>query len=127
MKNRTGWATIIFVVLFSLVPLLAFGQDEGGDPEPNLAKEFVGLLFSGGATVALLQLIRRTGIVATVPGWARPLIATAIGFGAVSLSSYLGMTVDLSSIEALFAGGGGATLLFALGKELGFLKSTGGK
>lgn len=117
-KHWVRWATIVFVVLFSLVPILAFAQDDGGEVGPSLGKEFLALLFSGGLTVGIVQLIRRTGIVDKVPSFTRPLIAAGIGFAAIWLTSYLGLTVDLSPIAMLFAGGGVPAFLFAVGKAL---------
>ncbi len=120
MKQWQRWTTLLFVVLLMFVPILAFGQDEGGgDPEmPSALAEFLGLLFSGGLTMALVQLLRRLGVVDKVPGFVRPLIAAGIGFGAVWLSQRLGVPIDLSPIAALFAAGGGASLLFGIGKEV---------
>lgn len=126
MKNAKRWAAVLFVVAFSLVPVLAFGQDPEPPAGPSAGGEFVGLTFSAGLTMALVQLLRRTGAVDLVPGFVRPLIAVAIGFGAVYLSNLLpGITIDLSPIAALFAAGGGASLFFGIGKEAGFLKSSG--
>ena len=122
-KNWKRWVTIFFVTLFVFVPLLAFGQDNGGE-DPSAGAEFVGLLFSSGLTMGFVQFLRRLGVVGFVPAFARPLIAAAIGFGAVYLSNLIGVTIDLSPIAGLFAAGGGSTLLFGIGKEWG-LKSSG--
>ena len=127
MKNWTRWATILFVVLFSLVPILAFGQGNGDNGDPSVGAEFLGLLFSSGLTMALVQLLRRLGVVDLVPAFTRPLIAAVIGFGAVYLSNLIGVSIDLSPIAGLFAAGGGSTLLFGIGKELGLNTSGKGK
>lgn len=134
MKNAKRWAAVFFAVAFSLVAVLAFAQDT--DPSlavPSTGGEFVGLTFSAGLTMAIVQLLRRTGAVDKVPGFLRPLIAGAIGFGAIYVSNLLpGVTIDLSPIATLFAAGGGASLFFGMGKEIKiggkpFLASSGGK
>lgn len=129
-RLREQRGRILGLVLFSflmLVPAVAFAQDTPPPTEPSTLAEFVGLLFSSGLTVALVQLLRRTGAVDAVPGFIRPLIAAGIGIGAVYLSNALGIQIDLSAIAALFGAGGGATLLFAIGKEAGLLKSSKAK
>lgn len=118
---RKLFLTFAFVLVAGV--LLAQGGGEVPE-EPSALAEFIGLLFSGGLTVAIVQLLRRLGIVNKVPGFLRPVIAAAIGFGAVALSNYLGIVVDLSPIAALFAAGGGATWLFDVGKEAGLFKSS---
>lgn len=125
-RHRARILTLVLFV-FLLVPAVAFAQDTPPPAEPSALAEFIGLLFSSGLTVAVVQLIRRTGVVDLVPGFIRPLIAAGIGIGAVYLSNAIGITVDLSPIAALFGAGGGATLLFGLGKEAGLLKSSKGK
>ena len=130
MSRWKRWATVLFVVLFMSVPLLAFGQDNGG--EPSAGAEFLGILFAGGLTAAIVQLLRRLGIVDLVPGFTRPLIAAGIGFAAVWFSNLIGVPIDLSPIAALFAAGGGGSLLFGIMKEIKvkgkpLVNSSGGK
>lgn len=130
MSRWKRWATIFFVVLFMSIPLLAFGQDNGGDP--SAGAEFLGILFAGGLTAAIVQLLRRLGIVDLVPGFTRPLIAAGIGLAAVWFSNLIGVQVDLSPIAALFAAGGGGALLFGMAKEIKIkgkplVNSSGGK
>lgn len=126
MKKAKRWAAALFFAVAVLAPITAFAQDDPPPADdPSAGAEFVGLTFSAGLTVAVVQLIRRTGIVNKVPGFVRPLVAAVIGLGAVYLSNLLGIEIDLSPIAALFAAGGGASLLFGVGKEAGLLKSSG--
>ena len=57
------------------------------------------------------------------------MLAGVIGIGTTAASAYLlsnfGIEVDLSAIAAFFGAGGGATALFAIGKNLGLLTSKG--
>lgn len=128
-KLRENRGRILRALLFSaliLAPAVAFAQ-EPPPTDPSTLAEFVGLLFSSGLTVAIVQLLRRTGAVDAIPGFVRPLIAAGIGIGAVYLSNALGIQIDLSPIAALFGAGGGAAILFGIGKEAGLLKSSKGK
>ena len=122
--KKFRWAAALFVVVLSLIPVLAFGQD--AEPGPSAGGEFVGLTLSAGLTVAFVQLIRRRGLVDKVPGVLRPAIVAVLGLGGVYLSGLIpGVEIDLSPIASLFAAGGGASLLFGIGKAAGFLKSSG--
>jgi hypothetical protein len=97
--------------------------------EPSISWEFISLLFSGGLVIAFLQLLRRMKVLRYIPALFRPVVAGIIGIGTTALSAYLlanfGIEVDLSAIVAFFGAGGGATALFATGKELGLLNSEG--
>lgn len=97
--------------------------------EPSAMWEFVGLLFSAGLTTALLQLFRRLKLLSLIPAFFRPVLAGVVGIGTAALSAYMltkyGVEIDLSAIVAFFGAGGGATALFAIGKEFNFLNSRG--
>ena len=121
MTRWSKWTGFLLVLFLTLAVGVAFGQETPPlEPPagPSAVQEFIGLLFSGGLTVALVQLLRRLGVVGMVPGFVRPLIAAGVGLAAVWLSNQIGIQVDLSPIAALFAAGGGSTLLFGMMKEL---------
>jgi len=127
MRKRWLW---LLAVMLLMATALAFAQEEPPvPPEPSALAEFITLLFSGGVVTALLQLLRRLNVLTLIPGWIRPVLAGGIGIGAVWVTAYLlenfGIVVDLSEIVAFFGAGGGATALFAMGKELGKLNHAG--
>lgn len=120
---------IVFLLLLFLFPVIALAQDSPDPPEPSVVWEFIGILFSGGLVAALLQLFRRINLLSLIPDWLRPALAGGVGIGTTWLTVYVlanfGITLDLSAIVAFFGAGGGATALFAMGKNLGFLNSAG--
>lgn len=129
MRKRTRWFLLVVMLLLTATAV-GFAQDEPPvPPEPSALAEFITLLFSGGVVTALLQLFRRINLLTLIPGWLRPVLAGAIGIGAAAATTYLlenfGIGVDLSPIVAFFGAGGGATALFAIGKELGRLNHSG--
>ncbi len=119
---------VAFVLLLFLFPVIALAQGSP-EPVPSAGWEFLGILISGGLVAALLQLFRRINLLGFVPDWLRPVLAGGVGIGTTWLTAYVlanfGIELDLSSIVAFFGAGGGATALFAMGKNLGFLDSAG--
>ncbi len=120
---------IAFVLLLLLFPVIALAQDSGEPPAASATWEFVGILISGGLVAALLQLFRRINLLSLIPDWLRPVLAGGVGIGTTWLTAYalanFGIELDLSAIVAFFGAGGGATALFAIGKNLGLLNSAG--
>jgi len=105
----------LLVLLLLVVPVMMVAQEvapEATEALPDWGAEFIALLLSGGVTVAVVQLLRRLGVVNKIPGALRPIIASFIGMGAVMLSQYLGFEVDFSPLVALFAAGGGSAVMF---------------
>lgn len=115
---------IAFLILILLSATTALAQGEELPAEPAVWAEFIALSLGSGVAVAVVQVLRRLGLVALVPSFLRPILAMGVGVLAVKLSAILGVTVDLSALEALFAGGG-ATAIFGIGKELGLFDSKG--
>ena len=119
---------IVFVLLLFLFPVIAMAQGSS-EPEPSTAWEFIGILISGGLVAALLQLFRRMNLLSLIPSWLRPVLAGGVGIGTAWLTAYalanFGIDLDLSAVVAFFGAGGGATALFAMGKNLGLLNSAG--
>lgn len=106
-----------FMIVVLLWTAVAFAQGEELPVGPAAWAEFIALSLGSGVTVAVVQLLRKLGVVSLIPAFLRPIIAMGIGLAAVKLSAFLGVTVDLSALQAIFAGGG-ATALFGIGKEL---------
>ncbi len=119
---------LLLVIILMVFPAMAMAQ---GDElvEASLMAEFVTFLFGGGLTAAIVQLLRRIGILNYIPALVRPMLAGFIGIGAMTASEYLastfGILIDFSPIVELFGGGGGAMALFSMGKEAGVLTSKG--
>lgn len=96
---------------------------------PSALWEFIGLLVNGGLSMALVQFFRRIKLLSLIPAFLRPVLAGGIGIGVSALTAYVltnfGVELDLSAIVAFFAAGGGASMLFGMGKELGVVKHEG--
>ncbi len=119
----------MLVLLIATIPL-GFAQEEPPvPPEPSALWEFIGILMGGGLVTAVLQLARRFKLLSLIPDWLRPVLAGGVGIGTMWLTAFVlanfGVELDLSAIAAFFGAGGGATALFAVGKNLGFLSSKG--
>ncbi len=127
--RRTRWL-LLFVVMLLTATAVGLAQGEPPvPPEPSGLWDFIGILFSGGFVSALLQLFRRIGLLSLIPDWLRPILAGGLGIGTTWLTAYVlanfGIELDLSAIVSFFGAGGGATALFAMGKNLGWLSSKG--
>jgi len=129
MRKRTRLLLLVATLVLAATAV-GFAQEEPPvPPEPSALWEFIGILLSGGLVTALLQLFRRFKLLSLIPDWLRPVLAGGIGIGASLLTTFVlanfGIELDLSAIVAFFGAGGGATALFAMGKNLGYLSSKG--
>lgn len=129
MRKRTRWLLLLVVMLLTATAVGLAQGEPPVPPEPSAFWEFIGLIFNAGFVAALLQLFRRIGFLSLIPDWLRPILAGGVGIATTWLTAFVlaefGIELDLSAIAAFFGAGGGATALFAMGKNLGWLSSRG--
>ena len=126
MRKATWVSFLVVMLIFLAAPL--FGQDVPAEPaEPGPGQEFLEYLVNGVIVVTLVQALRIFNLVERIPAFARPLLASVVGAGAVYLSTWAGFNVDLSGLEAILGGammGGAGTQLFGVLKGLGAFSPT---